>query len=153
MRSIAGVSEEDARKQFNSMNCISWNVGHLAWQEQRYWLYFAQGQIPFPDLQQEFAFRAPTSTPELSRVLDAWKKITTMADPWLDQVTIPKLQESVIVDGKPTPFIYGSLLLRVAYHYWFHIGQNIAIRKMLGHSGYGVYVGDIDHEAPYRPEP
>ncbi len=43
-RGLKGLSEQDATKRFLPMNCISWNVGHLAWQEQRYFLYFAQGE-------------------------------------------------------------------------------------------------------------
>ena len=38
LRGLEGVSEEDAKKHFGPMNCISWTVGHLAWHEQRYWL-------------------------------------------------------------------------------------------------------------------
>jgi hypothetical protein len=37
-RALAGLSDEDARRRVMPMNCISWNIGHLAWQEQRYWL-------------------------------------------------------------------------------------------------------------------
>jgi DinB superfamily len=37
-RALAGLSDEDARRRAMAMNCISWNIGHLAWQEQRYWL-------------------------------------------------------------------------------------------------------------------
>ena len=32
LRSVKGVSEEDAQKRLLPMNCLSWNVGHLAWQ-------------------------------------------------------------------------------------------------------------------------
>ena len=35
---VHGVADEEARRRILPMNCISWNVGHLAWQEQRYWL-------------------------------------------------------------------------------------------------------------------
>ena len=152
MRSIKGITEEEARKRFETMNCISWNIGHLAWQEQRYWLFLAQGQVPFPDIQTNFAFRAPASTPELKDVLTAWKSITESSDPWLDQLTTEKLLEPVPINNQPSEYIFGNLLQRVIYHYWFHTGQNIAIRKMMGHTDYGVYVGDIDHEASYRPE-
>jgi hypothetical protein len=34
-RGLKGLSEEDASHRLLPMNCISWNVGHLAWQEQR----------------------------------------------------------------------------------------------------------------------
>ena len=43
VRSLAGVSDEDARRRLEPMNCLSWMVGHLADQEQRYWLE-RQGQ-------------------------------------------------------------------------------------------------------------
>ena len=31
-RALEGVSDEDARRRLLPMNCISWNIGHLAWQ-------------------------------------------------------------------------------------------------------------------------
>ena len=40
------------------MNSLSWNVGHLAAQEQRYFLFFAQGQMPLPEVNQNFSFGA-----------------------------------------------------------------------------------------------
>jgi hypothetical protein len=46
----------------------------------------------------------------------------------------------------------GSLLLRNIYHYWYHTGENMAIRQMLGHHRLPQFVGNIDDEAPYRPE-
>ena len=41
-RALVGLTEDEAAQRFMPMNCISWNVGHLAWQEQRYFVYFAQ---------------------------------------------------------------------------------------------------------------
>jgi hypothetical protein len=41
---------------------------------------------------------------------------------------------------------------RITYHYWYHIGEIQAIRQMLGHKDLPEYVGDIESEAPYRPE-
>ena len=35
-RALVGLTDEEARRRFQPMNCISWNIGHLAWQEQRY---------------------------------------------------------------------------------------------------------------------
>jgi hypothetical protein len=32
-RALADVDDADARRRFLPMNCISWNIGHLAWQE------------------------------------------------------------------------------------------------------------------------
>ncbi|HET9016907.1 MAG TPA: hypothetical protein VFN57_15000, partial [Thermomicrobiaceae bacterium] len=46
----------------------------------------------------------------------------------------------------------GSLMQRVIYHYWYHTGENQAIRQLLGHQHLPVFVGNIDDEAPYMPE-
>jgi hypothetical protein len=46
----------------------------------------------------------------------------------------------------------GSALHRMIYHYWYHIGEIQAIRQMLGQGNLPEYVGDIEIEAPYRPE-
>src|SRR5512136_1930015 len=100
-RALKGLGEDEARKRFLPMNCISWNVGHLAWQEQRYFLYYAQGKMLYPEVQEAFAYGAPASTPSLHEVLKYWRKITQTADPWLESLTSEKLMEQVIKDGKP----------------------------------------------------
>lgn len=151
-RALQGLEDADARTRILPMNCISWNIGHLAWQEQRYFLFFGQGQLPLPQINELFAYGAPASTPALDDMLAAWDTITRAADPWLDAVTTDKLQEHVVRDGEPTPYIFGSLLQRVIYHYWYHTGENMAIRQSLGHTDLAEFVGDIDGEAPYRPE-
>lgn len=98
VRGLAGVTASEAQQRFLPMNCISWNVGHLAWQEQRYWLDRAQSKIPLPEVNVNFAYGAQASTPALDDMWSAWRAITAAADPWLD------------------------------------------------------FVGDIDHEAAYRPD-
>jgi hypothetical protein len=45
---------------------------------------------------------------------------------------------------------FGNLMLRTIYHYWFHTGENAAIRQQLGHANLPDFVGDLDEEAPYR---
>ena len=151
-RGLEGVTEEEAGRRILPMNCISWNVGHLAWQEQRYWLYRAQGQMLLPEINEQFAYGAPASTPALDEAWGAWWKITEAADRWLDSVTTETLQSNVVMDGKPSEYIFGSLLQRTIYHYWYHTGENAAIRQSLGHTGLPDFVGDIDEEAPYRAE-
>jgi hypothetical protein len=151
-RGLEGMSEEEARRRLLPMNCVSWNIGHLAWQEQKYFLYYPQGQMPFPEVDRKFAYGAPASTPPLDEMLTAWRAITAAADPWLETRTSFDLMANVVRDGKPSSFIFGSLILRVIYHYWYHTGENMAIRQSLGHTGLPEFVGDIDGEAPYRPE-
>jgi hypothetical protein len=151
-RALEGLSDEDARRRFLPMNCISWNIGHLAWQEQRYWLWRAQDRILLPEINELFAYGAPASTPALDQSWEAWHTITAAADPWLDTLTTTRLQERVIIDNQPSDFIFGNLLQRVIYHYWYHTGENMAIRQMLGQTDLPDFVGNIDDEAPYRPE-
>lgn len=151
-RAAKRVSDEDARRRFLPMNCLAWNVGHLAWQEQRYFLHYGQGTLLLPEIDKAFAYGAPASTPSLKEMLAAWQTITQAADPWLDTLTSEILAGHVISQGKPIAVTYGNLLQRVIYHYWYHTGENMAIRQLLGHARLPVYVGDIDGKAPYRPE-
>jgi uncharacterized damage-inducible protein DinB len=150
MRSIKGVTEKDARRRIPPMNSLSWNVGHLAWQEQRYFLGFGQGLQPYPDIQKEFTSGGPASTPTLARVLSAWSAITRAADPWLDGLTTADLLTDAMNDGKPVGTTFGNLLQRVIYHYWYHTGENMAIRQQLGHKRLAQFVGNIDGKAPFR---
>jgi len=151
-RALAGLTDSDARRRFMPMNCISWNIGHLAWQEQRYCLWRSQGQMLLPHINELFAYGAPASIPALDEMWAAWHTITEAADPWLNTLTTEKLQQHVIIDGQPSDLIFGSLLQRLIYHYWYHTGENMAIRQLLGHRDLPEFVGNIDDEAPYRPE-
>lgn len=150
LRGIKGVTEKEAIKRFLPMNCLSWNVGHLAWQEQRYFLGFGQGIKLFPEIENDFAYGAPASTPSLKEMLAAWKKITASADPWLDTLTSKKLEQNVISNGKEIQRTYGNLIQRTIYHYWYHLGENMAIRQNLGHTKLPQFVGSIDTKAPYK---
>jgi hypothetical protein len=134
------------------MNCISWTVGHLAWHEQRYWLERAQGQVLYPTLNETFAYGAPMSTPALGEMLDMWRTVTQAADPFLDTLTTQSLQDELLLRGRAVGQSYGSALRRITYHYWYHTGEIQAIRQMLGQANLPEYVGDIETEAPYRPE-
>ena len=153
-RALEGISDADARRRFLPMNCISWNIGHLAWQEQRYWLWAGQGHLLLPEIDDQFAYGAPASTPALADMWTAWHTITRAADPWLDRLTTAQLQQQrqILLDGQPVSFTFGSLLQRVIYHYWYHTGENMAIRQLLGHGDLPEFVGNIDDEAPYRPD-
>ena len=151
-RGLEGVSEEDAAVHFGPMNSIGWTVGHLAWHEHRYWLELAQGKMVFPEMNQMYAYGAPMSTPSLANMLAIWEEVTKLADPFLDALTNERLLVDLPREGRSVGQTLGSALRRVTYHYWYHIGEIQAIRQMLGHAGLPEYVGDIEIEAPYRPE-
>lgn len=81
----------------------------------------------------------------------AWEEITAASDPWLDTLTSEMLQRPIIrKDGQPGQRFFGNLLQRVIYHYWYHTGENMAIRQLLGHPRLPQFVGNIDDKAPYQ---
>jgi DinB superfamily len=150
-RGLEGLSEADAQTRVGKMNCISWNVGHLAWQEQRYWLFRMQDTVLLPDVQEKFAYGAPGFTPPLAESRAAYDAIIAAVDPFLDTLVTGDLQKHILLDGGPDFVTPGTLLLRMTYHYWYHTGENLAIRQALGHTGLPDFVGNIDDEAPYEP--
>ena len=152
LRGLEGVSEEDGKEHFGPMNCISWTVGHLAWHEQRYWLERAQDKILFPVLNVSFKYGAPMSTPSLKEMLEMSHSVTKAADPFLDSLTTEGLLVDLLHKGKSIGQSIGSGMHRMTYHYWYHIGEIQAIRQMLGQSNLPQYVGEIEEQAPYRPE-
>lgn len=152
-RGLAGVSATDAQRRILPMNCISWNIGHLAWQEQRYWFYRLRGlDVPVPGLNELVGYGQPASTPALAEMWDAWHTVTRLADPFLDTLTSADLRATHYLADQQLEVTAGNLLQRVIYHYWYHTGENLAIRQMLGHTGLPEFVGDIDAEAPYHPD-
>jgi len=143
----------DALQRVGRLNSLGWSVGHLAWQEQKYFLYWGAGSLPYPDIDKTFRSGAPATTPDLQEMLEVWSAITKLADPWLDTLTTADLLAPYSKGGTTTGGrLMGNLVQRVIYHYWYHLGENIAARKLLGHEGLGQFVGNIDAEAPYLQE-
>ncbi len=147
-RALRGTPAPDALIRLESMNSIGWIVGHLAWQEQRYWLTRAQGETPVPVLNDVAASGGPPTTPGLGAMLSAWRTVTTAADPWLDTLTVADLAGPLAGSGPRRTT--GDALHRVTYHYWFHIGEILAIRQVLHHERLPEFVGPIERTAPYR---
>ena len=152
LRGLEGISEEDGACHFGPMNCISWTVGHLAWHEQRTFLQRPQNRILFPQLNELYNYGAPMSTPSLNEMLEVWQAVSQAADPYLDSLTTESLLTDLLLNGVSVGQTRGSALRRITYHYWYHIGEVQAIRQMLEHTNLPEYVGDIEIEAPYRPE-
>jgi hypothetical protein len=92
------------------------------------------------------------STPSLAEMRSMWDAVIGAVDPYLDSLTTRRLDEDILVRDETGQQSAGSALRRVTYHYWYHIGETQAIRQMLGHHDLPEYVGDIEVEAPYRPE-
>jgi hypothetical protein len=151
-RGLEGITNEEARRRFAPMNCISWMIGHLANQENRYWVMAAQGKVLFPELYNLVGFGKPASTPPLDEMWQTWQTITAAADVYLDTVNAEMLQAHFDWQGKRFPESAGTLLQRNLYHYWYHLGEAMAVRQLLGHTNLPDFVGDLGEKAPYRPE-
>lgn len=146
-RGLSSLPDEDAQRRMLPMNSISWMIGHLSWQEQLYWLDRAQGKVLLPHLNEDFAYHGPAITPTLDETWAAWERITVAADIWLDLLE----SDSIIAPLAEDYSSVGTYMYRTIYHYWYHLGEAMAVRQLLGHSGLSEFVGDIDAEAPYRP--
>lgn len=150
VRCLDGISDEDACHRFVPMNCISWMVGHLATQEQFYWVYLAQGKLVNPHLYELVGHGRPASTPPLADMWQAWREITAAADEFLATIT-PDMLTAYLVQGETKAReTTGTMLLRNTYHYWFHTGEACAVRQMLGHTNLPEFVGDM-RTAVYQP--
>jgi len=150
-RGLEGVSPEDALKRLGPMNSISWILGHLANHEDHYWNVVARGFSAVPGLNERVGYRQPASTPALDEMWGAWRKATAESDPYLDTLTPELLQTFLQFRGKPRPESIGTMLYRTIYHYWFHLGEALAIRQMLGHTHLPEFVGEMS-TAVYTPE-
>lgn len=151
IRCLDGVTDEEACRRFEPMNSISWIVGHLADQENRYWVRFAQGITIIPELNELVGYGRPPSTPPLYEMWSAWQIITKNADHYLETISADMLPTHLEVDGKPVGENIGTMLMRNIYHYWFHTGEAYAIRQLLGHGNLPEFVGNMT-QAIYRPE-
>jgi hypothetical protein len=149
IRCLQGLGEEDGRKRLPPMNSISWMVGHLANQENAYWVSAGQGKEIIPGLNKLVGYGQPASTPPLAEMWSVWQEATKTADLFLDQLKPDDLTTTLLRGGKPLRETVGTMLLRNIYHYWFHCGEAHAVRQMLGHADLPQFVGDMS-EALYR---
>jgi hypothetical protein len=151
VRCLEGVSDEDAVRRFEPMNCVSWIIGHLADQEHTFWVLWARGKNLAPGLNERVGYGRPASTPPLKEMWATWRTVTSAADIFLDTLATEDLQTHMAGVSKPLRESVGTLLFRNIHHYWFHMGEAHAIRQMLGHPDLPQFVGDMSRAA-YRPE-
>ncbi len=166
-RCLEGVSGEDALHRIMPMNCISWMVGHLAAQEQYYFIYFPKGKVPHPQLNELVGFGHPATTPPLDEMWKVWHDIIEVADLFLDSLTTEQLEiypeqetkgfEDSLFGSASKEFLakvlakgsvksiesHGTKILRTTYHYFFHTGEAHAIRQQLGHPDLPYFVGGM----------
>ena len=168
VRCLEGVSEEEGQHHHGPMNCISWMIGHMAAQEQEYFIFFPNGSVPHPQLNVSHGYGQPATTPPIAEMWRVWQDITEAADIFLDTVTEDQLEiylEQDVRSVKEALFAYyqvnedmlaqekvrsreniGTRLLRTTYHYFFHTGEAHAVRQQLGHPDLPYFVGDMPDE-------
>jgi uncharacterized damage-inducible protein DinB len=152
-RAFKGVTEEEAVQRPHGLNAIGWAVAHLTWQEQKYFLHYGQAELPYPDVDRVCRPGAPASTPTLEEAQRVWREVTRRADPWLDDLDVAAMAAPYRKqDGSHGARIVGDLVQRTIYHYWFHLGQVVAVRRLLGHEKVPQFVGSIDQQASYVAE-
>jgi len=109
--------------------------------------------MPREDIQTRFTTGGKMSTPELAETLAAWREITRASEPFLDTLTTAKLVRDLpLPRGKRSGQTQGDAIRRMTYHYWFHIGEILAIRQVLGRRKLPEYVGALEAKAPFRPD-
>lgn len=131
--STGPLSDEDARRRIEPMNCISWIIGHMAHQEHAYFVAWPLGQDVEPQYG-AFAYASPASQPPLEEVMALWRATCAGADVLLHAADEESLKKPII---SPSPRVerdnLGTRITRNIFHYWSHIGEISAIRQMLGH--------------------
>jgi len=85
----------------------------------------------------------PASTPPWDEMLETWQQVTVATNEYLDTITVEDLDKHY--DWKDTQWQedVGTMLMRVIFHYWFHIGETQAVRQRLGHTDLPEFVGDM----------
>jgi len=130
-RALEGMRLADLERRVGNLNSVAWIVGHLAWQEQSYWLT-SRGQRAVADLA-AFGRGDPDPDAAFEPLFAAWEAVTAAADSWLAGLDEAALRGHV--GGRRLFEVenVGTLLTRVIGHYYLHIGQITAIRKLLGY--------------------
>jgi uncharacterized damage-inducible protein DinB len=151
VRCLEGLTEEEGSTRLLPTNSISWMVGHLANQENRYWVLNGQGIKLAPELNELVGYGKPASTPPLADMWATWQEVTAAADTFLDTLTAEIMETHFEYQGQKWHESIGTMLLRNIYHYWFHTGEAHAVRQQLGHTDLPQFVGNME-SAIYRPE-
>ncbi len=141
-RGFEGVSDEDSRRRFLPINSIAWIVGHLAWHEQHYWLKRAQGIIPFPKLDEVAAFGKPPADVALKEMSDLWDAVIKASEDYLIRLSKDDMEKRLVVNGKELPANIGTMITRVTYHYFYHIGEMQSVCQLLGHKELPSFIGN-----------
>lgn len=128
-RAVDGMAVPDLERRVGGINSVAWMVGHLAWQEQAYWLT-SRGEPALADLD-AFGRGRPDAAPRFEALFAVWERVTVAADGWLEGLDEVDLRSHL--QGRRLFELenIGTLLTRTSSHYYLHIGQITAVRRLL----------------------
>jgi hypothetical protein len=130
-RNLKGMTDEDARKRIEPMNCISWIIAHVANQHYGIYVTWAQGK-EHDKRYLPYGFGSPASQPPLEEAMTLWNDACHEADVWLQTATEEDMK-TLPVTTSPESENMGALTVRCIFHTWCHLGEISSIRQVLGH--------------------
>ena len=129
-RNLTGLSDEDARKRLEPMNCISWIIAHVANQHHSFFVQMPKGERA-EERYRIYGFGSTASQPSLEEAMTLWNEACKGSDAWLESATEEDIL-SVPEDSRSGENM-GTLMVRCIFHTWDHLGEISSIRQILGH--------------------
>jgi hypothetical protein len=132
-RILVGLSDEDAQKRVQPMNCISWIIAHIA--QNQYSMFVAWAQdIEFPERFRKYRSGNPPLQPPLDEAMALWEESCRESDKWLDTATESDMRSRFSKPDAVRAYeTAGTLVVRNIFHTWSHAGEMHSIRQVLGH--------------------
>ncbi|MGD9118808.1 MAG: DinB family protein [Dehalococcoidia bacterium] len=130
-RNLVGLSDEDARKRIEPMNCISWIIAHVANQHHAFFVAWPYGK-EIGSQYKPYGYGQPASQPSLEEAMTLWHNACSDSEAWLNEVTDEVLRERPAVSSLERENL-GALTVRCIFHTWCHLGEISSIRQVLGH--------------------
>lgn len=141
-RVLEGVSAEEGERVLPPFNSLSFVVAHMAFHEHTMFVLLGRGVDMDLDVQVAHS-GADASVPSWNDMWAQWQQVTQQADTYLTRLAAEDLHVRLRQGDRELPEVLGHTLLRVIYHYWFHLGEAHAIRQALGHSDIPEFVGAV----------
>jgi len=88
-RNLVGLTDEDARKRIEPMNCISWIIAHVACQHRAFFVDWPAGRKT-DSRYLPYGHGAPPSEPPLDEAMGLWQDACKESEAWLQAATPAK---------------------------------------------------------------
>lgn len=145
----ADVDSTEGERVLSPFNSLSFIVAHVATHEHSLWLQRAQKRT-LPSALLRLRAGAEPEAPPWDAATDIWAQVTAESAAYLETLTDATLDARFARDAqRPAGAAIGHHLMRLIYHYWFHIGEMHGIRQALGHKGIPEFVGPVE-QTRYR---